>query len=539
MTTKRWKQHAPREIVAVRRAAGMAVAAVATAITAAAVAKPPAASVAFISADPLVVEIRSKLETHDLAELEQAVRQAMPAADPDNRRGREELAEIIRRLRHEYSLDAAGLVEAVQGVVDTATAEEVTAWAAEAGLRTRLIDGQRRFHRRAVQNMFLFSPAARDRRDAARPPRVKTWRLEDHVQEVIAAADEAGRSAVLPFHQRIRHTITVDPADPSITPGSRIRVWLPFPQEGELQRHVRLIKTEPAPAQVAPPGRLEPSVAGSLQRSVCIETVVEDPPQPLVFSEEFELVTLASYRELSPAAARPLPADWGGSYLEERPPHIVFTPEIRAAVNEIVGSSTNPLERARLLFRWVSESIPWHAEDEYSTIPSLAVQGFRNRRGDCGVQNSLFITMCRIAGIPARWQSGFQTRPELGVGMHDWAEIYIAPWGWLPADASYGMQPAADPRVAYFFCGGRDSHRITINLDWGRELWPPLSGLRAEPADFQRGEVEVDGKPLYFDAWSSQTTIVQEPWVPDDEPADAGRPREGRMPGSDAASPGE
>ena len=64
--------------------------------------------------------------------------------------------------------------------------------------------------------------------------------------------------------------------------------------------------------------------------------------------------------------------------------------------------------------------------------------------------NSLFfkvlITLCRAAGIPARWQSGWETKPN-GWNMHDWAEFYVEPWGWLPADPSYGLQEHDDPRV--------------------------------------------------------------------------------------------
>src|SRR5947199_75765 len=133
-------------------------------------------------------------------------------------------------------------------------------------------------------------------------------------------------------------------------------------------------------------------------------------------------------------------------------------------------------------------------------------------RRDCGIQNTVFITMCRIAGVPARWQSGYETKPvKEDWGMHDWAEIYIAPWGWLPADASYGVKKSDDPRIRDFYCGHQDSYRLIVNLDWGRDLIPPRQSLRSEPADFQRGEVEVDGKHLYYDRWKSKTEVVQEP----------------------------
>ena len=96
------------------------------------------------------------------------------------------------------------------------------------------------------------------------------------------------------------------------------------------------------------------------------------------------------------------------------------------------------------------------------------------------------------------------------VGMHDWAEIYIAPWGWLPADASYGVSEIRRPESGQtFYCGHQDSYRLIVNLDWGRDLIPTKSSLRSEPADFQRGEVEVDGQNLYFDEWEAKSDVVR------------------------------
>jgi len=472
--------------------------------------EPTAAAAAFTSVDPVVVAARRILKRGDLADAE-ALLQSADQTDGIDVRAREELLEIARRIRHDYSLDESGLAAAVRKVVPDATDEEIADWASEAKLRSRLVDGRRLFQRRSPQNLLLFSASARSRRDAVRPPPATSWSLVDHATAAKAAAAETGRPRVLPVRHRVTHTITVPADHPAIRPDARVRAWLPFPQETDLQQEVRLVEAGPGKPRIAAAGRLDPCPQGCLQRSVFLEAVVEKPPQPLEFREVFEFVSYAYCPDLDESRAAPLPTNWGDAFLGERPPHIVFTPEIRRQVEEIVGEETNPLARARRIFRWVSRSIPWHAEDEYSTIPSLAVHGFRLRRGDCGVQNTLFVTMCRIAGIPARWQSGFQTRPGSGIGMHDWAEIRLEPWGWLPADASYGVQPAADPQLADFFCGCRDSYRVIVNLDWGRELCPPFPSLRSEPADFQRGEVEVDGRTLYFDAWTSRTTVEREP----------------------------
>jgi len=198
----------------------------------------------------------------------------------------------------------------------------------------------------------------------------------------------------------------------------------------------------------------------------------------------------------------------------------VFTPEIRATAAEIVGDETNPLRKAQRIFRWISENVRYCAELEYSTIPNISAKALRTRQGDCGVQGLLFITLCRAAGVPARWQSGWETLPG-DWNMHDWTEFYVEPWGWLPADPSYGLQTHPDPAVQEFYCGHMDAYRLIVNVDYGRPLDPPKTSFRSEPADFQRGEIEIDGHNLYFDEWDWTFDFKTEVLTPEAALADA------------------
>ena len=91
------------------------------------------------------------------------------------------------------------------------------------------------------------------------------------------------------------------------------------------------------------------------------------------------------------------------------------------------------------------------------------------------------------------------------------AEFYVAPWGWLPADVSYGLRQSDDPVVREFYFGHQDTCRLVANLDYGSELYPPKIDLRSETADFQRGEVEIDGRNLYFDEWDYEFRFEVEP----------------------------
>ncbi|MBP8026611.1 MAG: transglutaminase domain-containing protein, partial [Parabacteroides sp.] len=120
----------------------------------------------------------------------------------------------------------------------------------------------------------------------------------------------------------------------------------------------------------------------------------------------------------------------------------------------------------------------------------------------CGMVSLLFITLCRLNGIPAKWQSGFMLHPG-GVNLHDWAEVYFEGVGWVPVDQSFGIPPfAEDNDSRYFFSNGIDAYRLIVNDDFSAPLVPEKHFTRSETVDFQRGEVEWKGGNLYFDKWT-------------------------------------
>jgi transglutaminase-like putative cysteine protease len=321
--------------------------------------------------------------------------------------------------------------------------------------------------------------------------------LTSHLADVIAEARRTGEARVAPVRHTVRYRLTV-PAQ-NVREGAVVRAWLPYPQVYRQQSDVTLIS--------AGPGRPVVAENGVAHRSLYFEERVAGGARPLTFEAEFAYTSHAYYPVLDDAKVEALPSDFPAEYLAERLPHIRFSPELRRTAAEIVGGETNALAKARRIFHWINSSIRYHAEEEYGIIPSFSERGLTRRRGDCGIQATLFVTLCRAAGVPARWQSGWQTRPG-NVDMHDWTEIYVAPWGWLPVDPSYGLNKSDDPAVREFYFGHQDSYRMIVNLDYGRALTPAKASLRSEPADFQRGEVEVDGKNLYFDQFDYDVSVV-------------------------------
>lgn len=403
------------------------------------------------------------------------------------------LREIMRRIRLDYALTPERMLTKLRESIPDVTREDMDRWHAEGLLQHRVIDGDVCYFVREPSNLLRFGEQAKARRTPVVKP-AGGFALPAHLARVVEAAQTSGEPLVGPVKHHIRYEMRVHEGHPRLHAGARVRCWLPFPQEYRQQRDVRLISTDPPGGTIAP--------NGSPQRTIYFEQTIDDPNKPPHFAAEFEYVCSAYVPVLDPNAVRPYDLK-SSVYVDntaERPPHIVFTPEMQATAKEIVGDEQNPLRKALRIFRWISRNVKYCAEMEYSTIPNISTKALSSRRGDCGVQGLLFITLCRAAGVPARWQSGWQTLPG-DWNMHDWAEFYVEPWGWLPADPSYGLQEHTDPRVQEFYCGHLDAYRMIVNLDYGRELNPPKISFRSEPADFQRGEIEIDGHNLYYGEW--------------------------------------
>jgi transglutaminase-like putative cysteine protease len=398
---------------------------------------------------PVLDRVRALVEAGRFAEANSLIDSAKKAGDSDASPNGALAFERDRmhRILLDFSMDAAQVEARVRKQIPDLKAEEFARWDAAGLFERRSIDGRMRYFNRSGSNLFRLSKEALARRREQKP--LVDGPMESsnpHHREVRDAALAGGKRYVAPRRVRITQSLTVN-AD-AVPAGELLRAWIPFPRAipGQ-QEGLRLLSSVPASSKLAP--------ESTMQRTVYMEqpAVAHEPTK---FSITYELTIQGQYTAVDPARVTAL-ADTAGlqEFLDERPPHIVFTPAMREFSRRIVGSETNPARIAQKLFEAV-DRIPWAGALEYSTISNISDYALHAGHADCGQQTLLLITLLRLNGIPARWQSGMVYSESEYWNLHDWGWLYLPPYGWLPMDVTFGRLNDPDPQIAGFYLGVPD-----------------------------------------------------------------------------------
>ena len=375
---------------------------------------------------------------------------------------------------------------------------DIARWESSRALEHKMIDGEKWYFTWAGRNLFRIDSAMIQLWSKLHPAVELTsgsgasLDLDIHNGEVIRTAADSETGFVLPKRIRITHSVALR-AD-VVPAGEIVRCWIPFPRHiPGRQEQIELSETPPQNHTLAP--------ESALQRTIYMEDTVR-AGQPLIFSVSYELTAYGFHQSIDVDQVTDVSEREDlAEYLSEDLPHIQFTPVLKSLSQKIVGTESNPYRKAQLLYAWIDENIPWASAREYSTIRCIPEYAISNGHGDCGIQTLLFMTLCRINGIPTKWQSGWELQPP-DDSMHDWGMIYFEPFGWVPMDITYGLRQSDDPELKWFYLSGMDSYRIIFNDDFSQAFTPTKTFVRSETVDSQRGELEWAGGNLYFSDWS-------------------------------------
>lgn len=354
------------------------------------------------------------------------------------------------------------------------------------------IGGQVYFQRRFLMNLIKTQETYEKRLLVVENNEVDLLRKQELNKNVIYMKKNGSRKVKI----HLKTSINVKKEYEKI--GEKVRVYLPLPKSCQQVSEIQILKTIPEVTMVAPEDQA--------QRTVYFETTLEADQ---VFTVEYTYVNQVDYVELDPDQVEALQPK-ATCELEEQLPHIQFTPYLNQLLEEIIGEENNPVNKARKIYDFITTKVNYSFMREYFTITNISEYAAVNLKGDCGVQAILFITLCRMAKIPAKWQSGLYVS-QYYTGCHDWAQFYIEPYGWVFADLSFGGGAYRNgdlERWNYYF-GNLDIYRMPANSEIQQDFAPPKKQLRADPIDNQRGEFEYENQGLPYAYLEVQQELIK------------------------------
>lgn len=186
---------------------------------------------------------------------------------------------------------------------------------------------------------------------------------------------------------------------------------------------------------------------------------------------------------------------------------------VTGAVKDLAGSitrgKTTVLAKAQAIYDWTCATMyrdPATVGCGKGDVCSL----LRKPGGKCTDISSVFVALCRAAGVPAREVFGIRLgrKPieDITTGQHCWAEFFVPGYGWVPADPAdvrkamlvenLAPEAAKVRELRAYFWGGIDPYRLKLAVGRDIVLNPPQAGPPLNT--FGYPYAEVGGKALDF-----------------------------------------
>ena len=389
-------------------------------------------------------------------------------------------SERIKRLLYDYSIDEKDAKEKLASI--GIKSEEFSTFIERGELDYITVNGKRKYEKKFLENFLFKFPKYKKSDD-------KQNEIRQLVNQRIDKLIKGDKPKTYRISAEINVTLKKD------FRGEKLRCWLPVPK---VENPVDSLDHIECDHEYKTPNK-----------DFKIMTVyMEDVPKAgTKFIAKFTYTVHEQVNKLDPTQVRPLSSDQS-EFLKEKPPHILFSPYLKALTKEIIKNEKNPYFKAKLIYDWMTKNINYSYMHAYSTYAqSLSDFAAVNMRGDCGVKALLFITMCRICGIPSKWQSGWFVTPK-AISPHDWSYFYLEPYGWLPADLSFGGSRKNNEDRRNFYFGNMDAFRMVANSDFMTPFSPEKCYFRSDPYDNQVGELETENENIYYSDFETKMKVL-------------------------------
>ncbi|NTW88413.1 MAG: transglutaminase family protein [Desulfobulbaceae bacterium] len=183
--------------------------------------------------------------------------------------------------------------------------------------------------------------------------------------------------------------------------------------------------------------------------------------------------------------------------------------EVKKLADSIVAQKKSVLEKARAIYDWTVDNMYRDPETLGCGTGDVCLL-LKKPGGKCTDISSVYIALCRAAGVPAREifsvRLGKKAEEDTTTWQHCWAEFFLPGYGWVTADPAdvrkamltekIDLEHPKTKEYREFFWGGIDPYRVVIAKGRDVVLNPAQSG---QPLNtFGYPYAEVGGKALDF-----------------------------------------
>ena len=154
---------------------------------------------------------------------------------------------------------------------------------------------------------------------------------------------------------------------------------------------------------------------------------------------------------------------------------------MKKLAKDLTKDKASGLEKVRVIYDYLIDTLDYSKDNPEICGIGDSYLTLKHKKGICTDYHSLFISLVRSLGIPAKFEIGFRL-PE-GIpegrlnGYHCWAKFYLKDKGWIPVDIS---EADKHPERRDYFFGHIDENRVHFTT--GRDI--RLKYAKASPFNF-------------------------------------------------------
>lgn len=163
--------------------------------------------------------------------------------------------------------------------------------------------------------------------------------------------------------------------------------------------------------------------------------------------------------------------------------------EVRKLALQITRGKKTVLAKAKAIYDWTCSNMYRDPNTRGCGTGDVCAL-LQKPGGKCTDISSVYIALCRAAGVPAReifgLRLGKKAEEDITGYQHCWVEFYLPGYGWVPVDPAdvrkamlvenLKMEDPKTKEYKDYFWGGIDPYRIKLSIGRDVMLNPPQSG---------------------------------------------------------------